>query len=199
MRLAELMSQFKIPTTFYWPVNWQKYGVNRGRDYLTNSEADAIAREFEIGSHGVNHELLTKVSKDVVDAEIKGSRIALQERFRKPITKFCYPRGYYDDKIRAVVKQAGYEMARTVRVGWIDDVYKDPFQTHTTVHVGYDREEYDGDKWLDFAKKKLQWAIQMSTENPDRDYHYHFWGHSYELTKYNAWAGLRELLDDLPR
>ena len=192
LRTADMMKQYGIDATFYIPVNWQKYLIKKGIEPLTDDDARSIAEDFVIGSHGVDHELLTKVDASTVKREVVDSRKALQDFFGQPIRKFCYPRGYFDDRVKAFVKEAGYGSARTVTVGALS-APADPFETHTTVHVGYDRKEYNTD-WLSYAEMMLNRAIEQSQHMPVR---YHFWGHSEEINRLGQWERFDKFLKKL--
>lgn len=189
LRTADLMQRYNIQTTFYIPVNWRKYLIQKGIEPLGEDDAHSIAKDFVIGSHGVDHHLLTKVDHNTIVHEVVESRKALQDMFGQPITKFCYPRGYYDDRVRQIVKDAGYSSARTVRVGFLG-VPEDPLQTDTAVHVGYDRKEYKTD-WLTYAETLLARAVEQSAYRPVR---FHFWGHSEEINRNNQWERFEKFL-----
>lgn len=186
--IARLMEKYKIDTVFYIPVNWQKYNLEKGNQPLTEDQVFDIADRFEIGSHGVNHELLTRVDEQIQIDEILGSRQYWRSR-GITVNKFCYPRGYYNTDIKEIVKGSGYDMARTTRVAEISPAI-DPFETHTTVHVGLDRKEYGSD-WYTFAEKKLDEALSRV----DEDIEYHFWGHGYEIKKNNEWYRFEKFLE----
>ena len=190
LRMADLMYRHSIPTTFYIPVNYIKYLTAKGIPAIPRELLMTIAENFEIGSHGVNHELLTRVDEDTQDFEIAESKRELERIFNRRITKFCYPRGYYTTDIREKVREL-YNEARTVRVGEITPA-DDPLERHTTVHVGLDRKEY-GTDWLTYAKNKVDEAIDRAMKGEVTDYH--FWGHSSEVEKNEAWDGLIDLLE----
>lgn len=189
LRIADMMNSYGIDTTFYIPVNHARYLATKGIEALSPNDVKNIANNFNLGSHGVNHELLTRVSEDKQNTEILGSIMYWQEQGYE-VTSFCYPRGYYDENIKNKVIKAGYANARTVKVGNLE-VPIDPFETETTVHVGYDREEYETD-WLTYAKEKVTEAIEMN--NDGEDVVYHAWGHSEEIHRYQQWDRLGELL-----
>ena len=191
LRIADLMYRHSIPTTFYIPVNYVKYLHSKGIPAIPETLLKAIAENFEIGSHGVNHELLTRVDKDTQDFEINESKAELESMFNRPITKFCYPRGYYTTDIIDIVRGAGYTEARTVKVGELNPA-KDPLERHTTVHVGLDRKEY-GTDWLTYAEKKLDEALAKVRRGEEVDYH--FWGHSAEIEKNDQWERLIQFLE----
>ena len=71
----------------------------------------------EIGSHTLTHPHLPTLSHEQARAEIFDSKKLLEDRFGIPIRHFCYPYGDYNEAIRDLVGEAGYETAPTVRFG----------------------------------------------------------------------------------
>lgn len=189
LRTADMVNSYGIDTTFYIPVNHARYLASKGIEALSPNDVKSIANNFTLGSHGVNHELLTRVSEAKQDQEILGSMLYWQEQGYE-VTSFCYPRGYYDENIKDKVAKAGYTNARTVKVGSLTKA-DDPYETETTVHIGYDREDYETD-WLTYAKRKVTEAIEMN--NDGEDVEYHLWGHSEEIHRYQQWDRFGELL-----
>lgn len=188
LRIADMMNSYGIDTTFYIPVNWQRYLATKGLEALSPYDVKSIANNFTLGSHGVNHELLTRVSEAKQNQEILGSMLYWQEQGYE-VTSFCYPRGYYDENIKNKVAKAGYSNARTVKVGSLTKA-DDPYETETTVHVGYDREEYETD-WLTYAKRKIDEAIELAESG--QDVIYSVFGHSEEIHRYQQWDRVGEL------
>lgn len=194
-RLAELMMKYKIQTTFYIPTNYKKYLARKGIKPLSDIQLNDISNNFEIGSHGVNHELLTRVDDKQQQYEIEESKREFERIFDRKIEKFCYPRGYYTEEIKDKVKRAGYKMARTVKVGELTRA-KDPFETHTTVHIGLNRKEY-GTDWLTYARRMIAEAKVKHAKG--EDVFFHFWGHGHEIGRLDQWDRVEqfmELLDE---
>ena len=189
LRVADMMASYGYNATFYVPVNWQRYLLAKHIDPLTPNDLKNIASHFTLGSHGVNHELLTRVSSETQDKEILGSMLYWQEQGYN-VQSFCYPRGYFDEEIKKKVASAGYTNARTVKVGNLDPAV-DEYETKTTVHVGYDRDEYETD-WLTYAKNKVTEAIEKA--NNGEDVVYHAWAHSEEIHRYQQWDRFATLL-----
>ena len=50
-------------------------------------------RVVTIGSHSMSHPILTSLTADETDAELRDSRVLLEKRLARPITLFCYPNG----------------------------------------------------------------------------------------------------------
>jgi peptidoglycan/xylan/chitin deacetylase (PgdA/CDA1 family) len=66
---------------------------------------------IEIGSHTMNHPILSKVSPGFLDEEINTSRQILTKKLGKPVVSFCYPNSRVNDLNNLVVekvREAGY-------------------------------------------------------------------------------------------
>lgn len=190
LRLAELLLRYGIQATFYIPSEWQTYNLREGREPLSHHDLFYLAEHFEIGSHGVNHKLLTRIPIEEARQEIIESKHILERILDMEIDKFCYPRGYADDVLRDTVRKH-YSYARNTLVGEIQES-EDPVWQSTSVHVGGKRrKEYEGTNWLDEARKHFKLA-QVTPGSV-----YHIWGHSWELTKQDAWNDLEELMKEI--
>ena len=144
-----------------------------------------MSKRFVIGSHGVDHELLTRVDSTTQNKEIITSRNMLQAMFNQPIRSFCYPRGYYDETIMQKVAKAGYTSARTVKIG---NIYPpvDRLQIVTTAHLGLDRAEY-GTDWYTYAEGQLVRGLEQADK---RSVRLHFWLHGAECDRLGQWDRL---------
>lgn len=182
LRTADMLNQYGFTAIFYIPVNWQRHLLTKRIDPLSIEDVRFLDRHFTIGSHGVNHELLTRVSGDIQDREIFDSKKWWNEVGVK-VDSFCYPRGYYDDDIKAKVKKAGYKTARTVKIGNLKKP-KDDFEIETTIHMGYDRDEYETD-WYSFGKLMIDRALLLHEQG--EDVYFNCWGHSEEIHRYQQW------------
>lgn len=75
---------------------------------------------MEIGSHTCSHPILSRLRRDQLDAEIRGSREALEDRLNKPVEVLAYPVGgefAYDENVIQVTQQSGYQVACSYRSG----------------------------------------------------------------------------------
>jgi peptidoglycan/xylan/chitin deacetylase (PgdA/CDA1 family) len=80
-----------------------------------------------IGCHTHNHPVLTRLSTTQVRQEVLGSKLALEDALGRRVSAFCYPYGAYDARVRAVVQEAGFDVAFTVDLGGVkfgDDPYR---------------------------------------------------------------------------
>jgi len=170
-QLAELLRRYKIPAIFYLPTACD----------LDEEDIIDLSKDFEIGGHTTSHALLTRIDEEDAWQEIIENKRYLEQVIGKEITSFAYPRGYYTQNIKKLVKKAGYREARGVEV-FETKTPKDKFAMKTTIHCSYPRKEYKGMKWLDLAKKILD----------KKPAYFHLWGHSSELEEHKYWGDLEE-------
>jgi peptidoglycan/xylan/chitin deacetylase (PgdA/CDA1 family) len=76
-----------------------------------------LASGHEIGSHTLDHPMLTKLPTDQAREEISASKKKLEDLFGVPVRDFCYPNGDWDQRIRDMVVEAGYRNAFTTECG----------------------------------------------------------------------------------
>jgi len=100
-----------------------QYGVRSGDvPAMTKDQLRTISnRGFDIGSHTIDHPILSLCDAKKARDEIGGTREVLEEIIRSPVTAFAYPNGrpYIDFTHHHIemVKQAGYTHAVTTQWG----------------------------------------------------------------------------------
>jgi len=74
---------------------------------------------IEFGSHTKTHPNLVQISEDKAREEINGSKKILEQRLNTTIIAFAYPygQGAYKEKIKQMVKEAGYLFACGIKQG----------------------------------------------------------------------------------
>ena len=86
--------------------------------YLTIDEIKYISSlGFEIGSHGVSHSVMSRLSCDEQFAELDQSKKFLENLIQKPVTSFCYPygrRNSYDDITLDLLRKTNFHNAVSV-------------------------------------------------------------------------------------
>ena len=78
---------------------------------------DLDRRGFSIGSHTVNHPILTTISPSELDLELGESKSCIERELGKPCPWFAYPNGgsaHFSPEAVAAVKRAGYRIAFTL-------------------------------------------------------------------------------------
>jgi peptidoglycan/xylan/chitin deacetylase (PgdA/CDA1 family) len=113
--------------------------IGRGNDWdLPEGEAyeplmDAgqlrewLAAGHLIGSHTRSHAKLPEISPEQAREEITSSKKKLEDLFGVPVTHFCYPYGFWNERVRDLVIEAGYRTATTTRFG-LNDSATSPFE-----------------------------------------------------------------------
>ncbi|MFH1791407.1 MAG: polysaccharide deacetylase family protein [Candidatus Omnitrophota bacterium] len=97
------------------------------KDYLTWDDIKELQdNNITIGSHTKSHLWLVGMSDEKLRDEIFGSKEVLEKGTGRKIDFFSYPIGAYDERVQAVVKDAGYKAACATNPGphkrW-DDIY----------------------------------------------------------------------------
>jgi peptidoglycan/xylan/chitin deacetylase (PgdA/CDA1 family) len=90
------------------------------RDWLMSREQvqQATSGAITLGAHTVNHPLLTHERSEVALNELRESKRVLESLSGQPVRHFAYPNGDHDDRIVALVEEAGYATAVTTQPGW---------------------------------------------------------------------------------
>ena len=181
-QIAEVLKKYDLPGTFYIIVD----AVNRETFLTWQQIKDIEAMGFEIGSHTVSHPSDLKLLHDEqLHYEIQNSKDMIEAVLGHSISKFCYPRGRFDDRVKDHVARAGYVEARgTGRTGVT--TYQDKFSMPGTIHI-FQREEYGLLTIFQYAKQVLDKAkVEGGYVN--------IWGHSKEIEENNLWEVLDQVL-----
>jgi peptidoglycan/xylan/chitin deacetylase (PgdA/CDA1 family) len=193
LRLAQMLQDAGLKGTFYISPSNREFSE---RDLLDSQQISDLSNAFEIGAHTLTHPRLPKVS--LVDArrEITDCKVALEEITGKEVTTFCYPGGSYTAAHVQMVKDAGYQYARTV--GRYAFAVNNPYEAPTTLHAYKhwsdlaDMARFARFRPLKFARY-LQWdelAKAMFDHTAKVGGVYHLWGHSWEIDQYGYWERL---------
>lgn len=75
---------------------------------------------FEVGSHTVNHVMLTETDSSTARAELELSRRQIVEQIGAVSPAFCYPNGEHNPAVRQLVAHTGYTCALTTAPGFAD-------------------------------------------------------------------------------
>jgi len=124
-----ILKEHAYSAIFYLPVNYISSNVLASRDRresnrlehnrrMTWEQVRSLAAEgMEIGSHGLNHLRLSRISAAAAMREIADSKAALEAILSRPVTSFCYPGGRYRAEHVEMVRQSGYRSACTASPG----------------------------------------------------------------------------------
>jgi peptidoglycan/xylan/chitin deacetylase (PgdA/CDA1 family) len=194
LRVAELLEKYSMKGTFYIPKKY-KYRT------LTDEEIREIDVSQEVGAHGLSHIDLTTVPLPRAMAEIAGSKLFLEELLEHRINMFCYPWGRYNSDICRLVREAGFQGARTINT-FEASFSNNPFEIKTSMNV-FPHPPYH------FIKRALKmkrlhtlraifsgWdVVAMRIFDHVNRYGgvWHLWGHSSDIEEYSFWNKLKEV------
>lgn len=123
--LGPLLRELGIPWTVFisvaavggantWDVRW----VGQRERHLTRDEVRTLAREgVTVGSHGMEHEDLTKAGATPLAEALDASRVALEAITERPVDAIAYPWGRVDARVAAAARRAGYRVGFTLNGG----------------------------------------------------------------------------------
>lgn len=109
-----ILQKYNYPAVFFiYP------GAVNAKHFLTWDEVNTmVSNNMIIGDHTYSHPELPKVTDaTALNKEIVVSRQVIQDHIHKIVKDFAYPFGAYEKKDIDLVKQAGYQSARTVFSG----------------------------------------------------------------------------------
>ncbi|GAB4120766.1 MAG: hypothetical protein Fur005_32180 [Roseiflexaceae bacterium] len=106
-----ILRQYGFFATFYIVPNF----VDQP-GYLTWAEVASLRDAgMEIGSHTLDHVMLTRTAPEEVARQVRESKLVLEQRLGISVSSFCYPVGDYDGYSIEAVRAAGYGNAVTTR------------------------------------------------------------------------------------
>jgi len=111
-KCANLLDKYNLRGTFYFDV--ARISSSMVEDIRWISERN------EVGSHGMTHRDLTKLTFGELIYECGKSKEVLENLIGKPVNSFAYPYGFFNEKVRKVIRDCGYINARTFMLGNTD-------------------------------------------------------------------------------
>jgi peptidoglycan/xylan/chitin deacetylase (PgdA/CDA1 family) len=106
-----ILRQYGFLATFYIVPNF----IDQP-GYLTWAEVASLRDAgMEIGSHTLDHVMLTRTAPEEVARQVRESKLVLEQRLGISVSSFCYPVGDYDGYSIEAVRAAGYGNAVTTR------------------------------------------------------------------------------------
>ena len=207
LRVVELLDKYQLKGTFYIA---KEYVSPR----LIDSQIRDIASRHDIGAHTLTHPILTSISLEAARSEIVGSKRWLEEVLGQHVTSFCYPRGAHNKALKQVVREAGFQMARTVEAYQIE-VGNDAYAIPTSLHIyPFPRRPIQARNPLRIYQPMLRTiphvfrlrltpamllnytalASGIMQQADATNGVFHLWGHSWEVEQYGLWDTLETVL-----
>lgn len=109
---APLLSTFSFPFSVFVITDFIK---NEKKGYLCKSSLRELldVPGASIGVHGATHKKLTERTEEELRMELAGSKDFLEGILGVPITSMTYPHGAVNERVRRMVKEAGFKLAAT--------------------------------------------------------------------------------------
>lgn len=196
LRAAAILSRHCLNATFYVPL-----ANSEGDAVLTPADIRDLDREFEIGSHTLDHRYLKPMTAQEARYQIDEGKRRLEDIVGHEVAGFCYPGGKYRREHVGLVAAAGFRYARTV-TNLHFDAGDQRFEMPTTIQFfPHDRNLYlrnfvkggdwarrqealkialRHDHWLDRLYALLDHAVERGSV-------FHLWGHSHDIDLFGAW------------
>ena len=121
--ISRLEGEWQMPRAIHpgcRPMTW---------DQVRQMQADGM----EIGSHGVGHRMLAKLSSEETRAEVSDSKEVLERELGRPVNVLSYPVGgtdAYNERVIAAAMAAGYRLACNYVTGTNPLPLTNPFELH---------------------------------------------------------------------
>jgi len=206
LKIADMLRSRAMTGTFYVPIEPFSDDPTLSADDMRALTAEG----FEIGGHGIAHEIMSEISISKVKQVVNGCKATLEDKLGRRVRMFCYPRGRFTAGVVEELKKAGYDGARTVRLLATDTNY-DRYDLPTSIQVyPHTRTEYlrnifksrkkadrlysymtslgFDDDWVAIGKKLFDRVLAEGGM-------WHLWGHSWEIDQLKQWDQMSEMLD----
>lgn len=130
----DLIWQFKnmLPHDIYATIQnlLEKHKVAYNhRIMLSWNEIMVLSKDSNIsfGSHTCSHANLTLLTAEQIAEETRKSKEMIEAKTQKDVAGFSYPYGFYNEKIKEIIKHAGYKYATTCNFG-PNTIFSDCFE-----------------------------------------------------------------------
>jgi peptidoglycan-N-acetylglucosamine deacetylase len=203
LRVAELLAKSDLTGTFYVPRSSQKPVMNR-------SQIRELSNSFEIGAHTLEHVMIDRLSDREARIQLSGSRQWIEELTGKSCRVFCFPGGKFRNHQLQLVRQAGYQVARTVELlstaipRCINGLCVIPTTIQVFPHGPYDYAKNTLKRFsapvrlwcgrLLLSRDWLTLAKDMFLQTMASGGVFHLWGHSWEIEEQGQWENLESFL-----
>ena len=206
-KTAELLHNLALRATFYIPAR------NPERMIMSPDEIRVIAKDFELGSHTLNHKPLKTLSYREASSEIHDGKKWLEDLIGNEVVSFCYPNGKFHSGTIKLVEQAGFLGARTCMLN-LNSFPHDPFlwgvstqgYSHSVaVQIRHALLERNFQGILNFIlihklvqdwSEHFKYAVSFAEKYGGIA---HLYFHSWEIEDQGQWLKLENLLKDISK
>ena len=140
--------------------------------------------EHEIASHTVDHPYMDYMSDDGIRYQLGHDKYQLEMKFNRHVSGFAVPFHYYDDRIKHIAMEMGFEYSRCSNFSYSFHPFDDFYQVTPTIFHKDDR-----------LFKLLDQFYQSEEELPI----FLLVGHTYDFDVYNNWDMIEKVMDELSK
>ncbi|MCP5364278.1 MAG: polysaccharide deacetylase family protein [Hyphomicrobiales bacterium] len=159
-RLVELLNTYGLRGTFN--LNSSRLGQDH---FVKRRDVRGLYDGHEVASHTLTHPDLVQLRDDDIRHELYDDKSALENLAGYPVRGFAYPFGTYDDRVAALVAEAGLAYGRTIHDTFGFSLPTEVLRLTTTCHHSQAFEL--GQAFLNNLNGGLHFML--------------VWGHSYEF------------------
>ena len=182
LRVAQILDRWQHKGIFYISP------MNPKINPMSPSDIRTLSERHEIGGHTLTHPTLSDKPKFLQIREIDDGKLHLEEIIEKPITKFAYPKGWYNQEVIDSVNECGFLEARTMHQGATTlSIIEGNFEIPVSVHF------YPGK----FEKWREQYELAKRADTEGRDGYFGVTCHGWELEKFHLWGEYENMLKQI--
>ncbi len=120
-----VLKKLGFPATIFLVTDY----IGNEKRFLNWDQVRIMSKDnISFGGHTKAHFYLGTVKDEKVAWEqIAGSKKAIEQEIRAAVDYFCYPTGGFNERVKEIVKEAGYKGACTTNRGFVDsnsDIYE---------------------------------------------------------------------------
>jgi len=199
MKIADLLDRHGLTGTFFVPIENSK-----GRPVLSKADLRELGSRFEIGNHTRTHTRMNGNDKKLIEEEIRGGKMGLEQILGCSVDGFCYPGGQVTPYVVNSLRKNGVRYARTTTNFHLDvgsDRYHVPttfqiFQHEKLVYVrNFIKRGHFKKRWGCFQHAMMNDSLWDTLDSIAEDCSgydgvLHLWGHSWEIEQNDLWREL---------
>jgi peptidoglycan/xylan/chitin deacetylase (PgdA/CDA1 family) len=107
LEAASILREYGAQATFFLTRDF----CRQLPDFLQADEIRALAQLCSVGSHGISHAPLSRLSATAVRAELTASRVWLEDLVGAAVTSFSAPGGFINRQVLHIALGLGYRLA----------------------------------------------------------------------------------------
>ncbi|MGB9465154.1 MAG: glycosyltransferase [Candidatus Acidiferrum sp.] len=202
-RVAELLAKYGLTGTFYVSRSGQRAVMNA-------SEVRELSKTFEIGGHTLEHVAIDRLSDGEARVQLSGSREWIEQLTGKSCRVFCFPGGKFRNRQLRLVREAGYQAARTVELLsttsprsinglWVIPTTVQVFPHGPSAYAKNALKRFSASAVFSPRRALLSrnWAAlakNLFLQTAEHGGVFHLWGHSWEIAEQGQWQALENFL-----